>query len=49
VPLPYCNNEGATYAFLDRAFNRFGALPKVITYQSTLHEKFLKKSEKNSD
>ncbi len=32
VPLQYCNSEGATYAFLDMIFNRFGALVKVLTH-----------------
>jgi hypothetical protein len=31
VPLQDCNNEGATYGFLDMIFNRFGALVKVLT------------------
>jgi hypothetical protein len=35
VPLPDCNSEGATYAFLDKMFNRFGALAKVIINQGT--------------
>jgi len=35
VPLLDCSNEGATYAFLDKVFNRFGALAKVIIDQGT--------------
>jgi hypothetical protein len=35
VPLPNCNNEGATYAFLDKMFNKFSALAKVCIDQST--------------
>ncbi len=36
------NNEGATYAFLDKLFNRFGALtPKVPANQGMkFHEEF---------
>jgi len=30
VPLPNHINEGATYAFLDRVFNRFRAPTKVL-------------------
>jgi hypothetical protein len=33
VLLPNCNNEGATYAFLDRVFNRFGVRAKVLIDQ----------------
>jgi len=35
VPLPDCNSEGVAYAFLDKMFNRFGALTKIITNQGT--------------
>jgi len=30
-----CSNEGATYAFLDKMFNKFSALTKVCIDQST--------------
>jgi hypothetical protein len=33
VPLPNCSNEGATYAFFDKMFSRFGAAAKVFTDQ----------------
>jgi len=33
VPLPNCIIQGATYAFLDVAFNSFGALVKLLTDQ----------------
>jgi hypothetical protein len=29
VPLPDCNNEGATYAFLEKVLGRFGVTTKV--------------------
>jgi transposase-like protein len=35
VPLPNYNNEGATYAFFDKMFSRFGAPAKVFTDQGT--------------
>jgi hypothetical protein len=35
IPLSYCNSEETTYAYLDRVFNRFGALAKVLLDQST--------------
>jgi hypothetical protein len=35
VPLPNCNNEGTTYAFLDRMFSKFGVPTKVLTNQCT--------------
>ncbi len=35
VPLPDCSSERATYAFLDKVFNRFGALADVLTNQGT--------------
>jgi hypothetical protein len=31
VPLLNCNNEGITYAFMDKMFNKFGALIEVLT------------------
>jgi transposase-like protein len=46
VPLPYCNNGGSTFAFLDRVLNRFGALAKVIIDKSKWHGKFQKMCEK---
>ncbi len=33
MPLLNCHCEGATYAFLDKVFSRFGALAKVIINQ----------------
>jgi hypothetical protein len=33
VPLPYCNNEGTSYAFLDRVFSNFGAPIEVFIDQ----------------
>jgi transposase-like protein len=33
VPLPNCSNEGATYAFFDKLFSRFGVPAKVFTDQ----------------
>jgi len=33
IPLPNCSNEGVAYAFLDKVFNKFGALVKVLTDQ----------------
>ncbi len=35
VPSPKKSNEGVAYAFLDRVFNHFGALAKVLTNQGT--------------
>lgn len=35
MPLPNHNNEIVAYAFLDRVFNRFGVLAKVLTTQGT--------------
>jgi hypothetical protein len=35
MPLPNHNNEIVVYAFLDRVFNRFGVLTKVLTNQDT--------------
>jgi hypothetical protein len=35
MPLPNQNNEIVAYAFLDRVFNRFGVLVKVLTNQGT--------------
>jgi hypothetical protein len=35
VPLLDCSNEGVAYAFLDKMFNRFGALVEVLTDQGT--------------
>jgi hypothetical protein len=35
VPLSNCSNEGASYAFLDKVFSRFGALVKVFTDLNT--------------
>ncbi len=35
MPLLYCGNEGASYAFLDKVLNRFGALAKIIINQGT--------------
>jgi hypothetical protein len=31
VPLLDCSNERTTYAFMDKVFNRFGALIMVFT------------------
>ncbi len=33
VPLLYSNNEEASYTFLEKVFNRFGALIEVFTNQ----------------
>jgi len=33
VLLPYHSNEGAAYAFLDKEFNRFGAIAEVLIDQ----------------
>jgi hypothetical protein len=47
VSLPNCSSEGASYAFLDKVLNRFGALTKVLIYQVTkFHEEFQKLCEK---
>jgi hypothetical protein len=35
VLLPNCTNERATYAFLDKVFDRFGAPTKVLIGQGT--------------
>jgi hypothetical protein len=35
VPLPDHSNEKATYAFLDKVFNRFGVRAKVLINQGT--------------
>lgn len=35
MPLPNHNNEIIDYAFLDRVFNRFGVIAKVLTNQIT--------------
>jgi transposase-like protein len=41
------NNEGVTYAFLDRVFNRFGAPTKVFIDQGTkFHGEFQELREK---
>jgi len=47
VPLLNHSNEGATYAFMDNVFNRFGILVEIFTNQSMeFHEKFQKLHEK---
>jgi hypothetical protein len=47
VPLLNHSNEGATYAFMDNLFNRFGILVEIFTNQSMeFHEKFQKLNEK---
>ncbi len=33
MPLLYYNNEEASYTFLEKVFNRFGALVEVFTNQ----------------
>jgi hypothetical protein len=33
VPLPYHNNEGSSYAFLDRMLSKFGVPTKVFINQ----------------
>ncbi len=33
VPLPQQNSEGATYAFFDKMFNRFGVPAEVLIDQ----------------
>jgi hypothetical protein len=30
IPLSYCSSEETTYAYLDKVFNRFGALVKFF-------------------
>jgi hypothetical protein len=41
VPLQNYSNEGATYAFMDNVFNRFGILVEIFINQSMeVHEKF---------
>jgi hypothetical protein len=35
MPLPNHNNEIVAYAFLDRVFNKFSVLTKVLTNQGT--------------
>jgi hypothetical protein len=35
VRLPDRNNKGVAYAFLDKMFNRFGALTEVLINQGT--------------
>jgi len=35
VPLPYRSNERASYAFLDKVLNSFGALTQIIINQGT--------------
>jgi hypothetical protein len=47
VPLLDCNIEGATYAFLDGVFSRFGVPTKVFTGQGIeFHEQFQELCEK---
>jgi hypothetical protein len=47
VPLPNCSSERTSYAFLDRVFNRVGALAKILIDQGTkFHGEFLELCEK---
>jgi len=47
VPLLNRSNEGIAYAFLDRAFSRFGALVEIFINQSTkFHGEFYELCEK---
>ncbi len=41
MPLLDCNNERATYAFLDKLFNEFGVLVETLINQGMeFHKKF---------
>jgi hypothetical protein len=47
MPLPNCNNEGVLFIFMDRVFNRVGALVEVFTNQATkICEEFHKLCER---
>ncbi len=47
VPLLNHSIQGATYAFMDNVFNRFGILVEIFTNQSMeFHEKFQNLHEK---
>jgi hypothetical protein len=37
MPLPYQNNEGVAYAFLDKVLNKFDILVEVFTNQGMAH------------
>jgi hypothetical protein len=48
VPLSDCNNEGTTYAILDKVFNRFDTLIKIFTNQGMkIREEFQELCEKS--
>jgi hypothetical protein len=48
VPLLNRSNEGIAYAFLDRAFSRFGALVEIFINQGTkFHGEFYELCEKH--
>ncbi len=47
MPLPNCNNEGVLFTFMDRVYNRVGALVEVFTNQATkICEEFQKLCER---
>jgi hypothetical protein len=47
MPLPNCSNEGIAYTFFNMGLNRFEALAKILTNQSTkFHGEFQELCEK---